>query len=115
MAHKGFRLHPEKDADILADLAKYKDTTSRLKEIYRKGLQFERGIINTANWWKDSPNKPEGVFELGTLPVDVRFMGQQKSVSPEDLFKSDQLTIKVNNKNVEPKEAVKANILQGFD
>jgi len=38
----GFRLNPNTDADIIKDLDKYKDRTSRLKEVYRRVLAIEQ-------------------------------------------------------------------------
>lgn len=39
----GFRLNPVTDADIINDLARFRDTTKRLKEAYRKAMQIEQG------------------------------------------------------------------------
>jgi len=39
----GFRLHPTEDADIIRDLERYKNKTGRLKEVYRKAMQIEKG------------------------------------------------------------------------
>ena len=37
----GFRLNVERDADIIKDLERYKDTTGRMKEVYRRAMRAE--------------------------------------------------------------------------
>ena len=45
-AFVGFRLNDTRDADIIKDLDKYKDTTARVKEVYRKVILMEQGNYN---------------------------------------------------------------------
>lgn len=39
----GFRLNPDKDADILRDLNRFNNKTDRIKEMYRKAMVMEQG------------------------------------------------------------------------
>lgn len=43
IAQLGCRLNPVDDQDIIADIARFSDKTSRLKEVYRKVLALEQG------------------------------------------------------------------------
>jgi len=52
----GFRLHPTEDADIIRDLERYKNKTGRLKEVYRKAMQLEKGAIKLIS---EAPKTPE--------------------------------------------------------
>ena len=52
----GFRLHPIEDADIIRDLERYKNKTGRLKEVYRKAMQLEKGAIKLS---LEAPKIPE--------------------------------------------------------
>ena len=44
----GLRLHVERDADIIKDLAKYKDVTARVKEVYRRAVLSENQTFSPA-------------------------------------------------------------------
>ena len=53
----GFRLHPTEDADIIKDLERYKNKTGRLKEVYRKAMQLEKG--SPVKIISEAPKVPE--------------------------------------------------------
>jgi hypothetical protein len=62
----GFRLNATKDADIIKDLKKYKDTTARVKEAYRRAIALEQAIPTPAisevtSVPKVAPTKPERI------------------------------------------------------
>jgi hypothetical protein len=41
----GFRLNPEEDADIIKDLDRFKNRSKRMRELMRKGLEYENTYL----------------------------------------------------------------------
>jgi hypothetical protein len=71
----GFRLNATKDADIIKDLSKYKDTTARVKEAYRRAIRAEQTNQVVEPTVKPPP-KPERIVwnfpKEPTVPSSIR-------------------------------------------
>lgn len=82
----GFRLNPEEDADIIKDLARFKNRTKRIKEAYRKCMFLEAGTLASI---LEAPElkKPQS----WTIPEEpsVKPLPPKGSVKANILFKNN--------------------------
>lgn len=95
------RLNPALDQDIINDIAKYSDRTSRLKEVYRKVLEIE-----SKGYTMQSPT---------TQVQDKKPMDKEHKVKTLDWTKSfpTEPTVRQHsNGSMDKKQAVTANLLK---
>ena len=88
----GFRLNSVEDADIIKDLARYRNKSDRIKQAYRKAMQLEQGFVAPFVAPSVAPSVDPAEAKLWVIPEEPTVKKQvqtQGSVKANILYKNN--------------------------